>query len=103
MDYKRIKGPGVSVLGGVLAGLAYKTNIPAWVLRTIVVILSCFIFFPVLVYLVVWMFAPSTTMYEINGANNLNNDNFSQEKDVEYNEPLNLNDLDSKEKFKNDD
>lgn len=103
MNFKRIKGPGVSVLGGVLAGLAYKIDIPVWILRALVVILSCFMFFPILVYLVVWIFAPSTTFEEINGKTNSNGDIFHKEKNIEYIEQLDLNDLDVKEKSKNDD
>lgn len=51
----RITNPEISVIGGVLAGIAYKLKFPTWIIRVAFVILLFITFFlPVVIYLVLW-------------------------------------------------
>lgn len=52
------------VLGGICAGLAESTSLPAWAWRAIFVMLAATVGFGVVLYLVLWVLIPPDTMPE---------------------------------------
>ena len=55
----RITNPEITIVGGVLAGLAYRMGLPTWTLR-VAFILSLFITLSasLIIYLVLWVVMP---------------------------------------------
>ena len=52
------------VLGGVCAGLAESTSLPAWLWRTLFVMLAITVGVGIVLYLVLWALVPPDTMSE---------------------------------------
>lgn len=64
---KRITTPGVAKLGGVLAGISYRYNIPLLPLRITVIVLTIFTeFFLIVPYLILWWLLPKMHISHIN-------------------------------------
>ena len=47
-----------SVVAGVCGGIAYALGIPAWIVRMVTFLLCVFLGFPLLGYLLLWVFMP---------------------------------------------
>ena len=56
VQFRRISGPGW--IGGVCAGLAYRTGLPTWAIRLVWALLVLCKGVGVLAYVLLWIFVP---------------------------------------------
>tara|TARA_B100000795_G_scaffold63732_1_gene42971 strand:- start:1218 stop:1631 length:414 start_codon:yes stop_codon:yes gene_type:complete len=47
------------IVGGVCSLISQKYNFPSWILRTIFVVTSVIMTFPILIYLILWIIIPN--------------------------------------------
>ena len=59
----RMTNPEISILGGVLSGIAFRLGISTWIVR-MVFLISLFFFFlmPSLVYMALWVLLPKQNL-----------------------------------------
>lgn len=56
----RMSNPEISIVGGVLAGLAYRVGLPTWMLRVgFIVSLFFTLSLSLIVYLILWVIMPT--------------------------------------------
>ncbi|MFD1293857.1 PspC domain-containing protein [Lutibacter holmesii] len=52
------------IIGGVCSAISRKYNLPNWILRTIFIITSIIMTFPILIYLILWLIIPNRKLTE---------------------------------------
>ncbi|MCF6308667.1 MAG: PspC domain-containing protein [Flavobacteriaceae bacterium] len=53
------------IVGGVCSSISEKYNFPNWILRTIFVVTSIVFYFPIIIYLIIWLIIPNRKVENI--------------------------------------
>lgn len=59
VQFRRLPGPGW--IGGVCAGLAYRTGVPTWIIRLTLTLLILCKGIGLIPYVLLWIFVPSAS------------------------------------------